>query len=130
VGVKNTTGAKALDLCTEAAECSFDASENPPQNLVRFFVLAFITSEGVMKKILAAVACAVALVGCGPMDEAESATSAQQDALVQPDGLPTGSTLDHTQLALDQQAAVQARNAQFADQYVWGMTERPHGCHK
>jgi uncharacterized protein YcfL len=83
-----------------------------------------------MKKILAAAVCAVALVGCGPMDENDPSTAAQQDALIQPDGLPTGSKLDTSQLSIDQQAAVQARNAQFADQYVWGMTERPHGCHK
>lgn len=84
-----------------------------------------------MKKILAAAVCAVALVGCGgPIDENDPAYAAQQDALIQPDGLPTGSKLDTSQLSLDQQAAVQARNAQFADQYVWGMTERPHGCHK
>jgi hypothetical protein len=84
-----------------------------------------------MTKILAAAVCALALVGCGgPIDENDP-NGAEQQFLVQPDGLPTGTAqLDQTQLNLDQQAAVQARNAQFADNHVWGVTERPSGCHK
>ncbi len=83
-----------------------------------------------MKKILAAAVVAVALVGCGgPIDENDQ-TGAEQQMLVQPDGLPGGSKLDTTQLQLDSQAATRARNAAFSDQYVWGVTERPHGCNK
>lgn len=84
-----------------------------------------------MKKLLAAAVCAMALVGCGgPIDENDP-NGEQQQLLVQPDGLPTGeATLDTTKLQLDQQALVQSRQAQFADQYLWGVTERPHGCHK
>ena len=80
-----------------------------------------------MKKLLAAAVCAVALVGCGgPIDESDT-TGQSQQLLVQPDGLPTESKLDTSLLNLDQQSLIQARQAQFADQYVWGVTERPHG---
>lgn len=84
-----------------------------------------------MKKLLAVAVCAVALVGCGgPIDENDP-NGEQQQLLVQPDRLPSGQpALDSSQLQLDQQANVQARQAQFADQYLWGVTERPTGCNK
>jgi hypothetical protein len=84
-----------------------------------------------MTKLLAAAVCVVALVGCGGPLEENEVTGSEQKQLIQPDGLPVGTAkLDVTQLQLDQQAAVTARQAQFADQYVWGVTERPHGCNK
>ena len=81
-----------------------------------------------MKKLLTAAVCAAALVGCGgPIDENDT-TGQDQQMLVAPDGLPGGqSTLDTAQLPFNQQAAAQARQAQFSDQYVWGVTGRPHG---
>jgi hypothetical protein len=82
-----------------------------------------------MKKILAAVVCAVALVGCGgPIDENDP-NGASQDALVMPDGVPSGEpTLDQSKLNLIQ-VAPQARQAQsqFADSHPWNVTERPVG---
>ena len=80
-----------------------------------------------MKKILAAVVCAVALVGCGgPLDENDT-TGTGQDALVTPDGLPGSEpTLDQSKLNLNQ-VAPQARQAQFADTHPWNVTERPQG---
>jgi hypothetical protein len=83
-----------------------------------------------MKKLFAVAVCAVALVGCGgPIDENDT-TGQNQQLLVQPDGIPTESKLDSTLLNLDQQSVIQARQAQFADSYVWGVTERPHHCGK
>ena len=80
-----------------------------------------------MKKLLGAAVVVLSLVGCGgPIDENDT-TGQSQQLLVQPDGIPTESKLDTTQLNLDQQSLIQARQAQFADQYVWGVTERPHG---
>jgi uncharacterized protein YcfL len=81
-----------------------------------------------MKKFLAAVVCAVALVGCGgPLDENDT-TGANQDALVMPDGVPSGdATVDQSKLNLIQ-VAPQARQSQFADSHPWSVTEQPHHC--
>jgi hypothetical protein len=79
-----------------------------------------------MKKLLAAVVCAVALVGCGgPLDENDT-TGTSQDALVMPDGVPGNPTLDPSKLNLNQ-VAPQARQAQFADTHPWNVTEHPQG---
>lgn len=81
-----------------------------------------------MRKLFAGVLCAAALVGCGPMDESELAGS-QQAALIQPDGLPGEPKVDPAQLNIAP-VLVPAQDRDFADHYVWGLTERPGGCHK
>ena len=83
-----------------------------------------------MKKLLAAAVCAAALVGCGgPLDESDPSLGAQQQQLVMPDSVPTGGQLDPQQLRLNPtQDQVRQGQADFADQHVWGVTERPHHC--